>query len=109
MSSKVGATAAEGFAQGPHLKLNLCLETEMLDGSSSMRSHDARAVGVIDIEIGLIVLGQPTELRQWCEVSVHAEQTVGHNQGVSSSASFGQKGLEMAGVVVSINTKVGRA
>ena len=29
----------------------------MFGRSSSMRSHHARAVGIIDIEVGLIVLG----------------------------------------------------
>src|SRR5262245_18360896 len=81
----------------------------MLDGSSSMRSHDARAVSVIDIEVGFIVPGQPTEFWQWREVSVHTEQTVGHNKGAPPPAFFGKKGLEVVDIVVAINTKVGCA
>ena len=91
--SEVGATAAEGFAQGSHLKRDLSIKAEMFGRSSSMRSHYTRAVGVIDIEIGLIVLGQPTEFGQRREVSVHTEEAVGHNQGASRPASLGQKGL----------------
>src|SRR4029077_18189847 len=92
-----------------HLKRDLCLETEVFSRSTSMWSHHARAVGVIDIEVGLIVLGQPTEFWQRCDVSVHTEQTVSHNQGASCPASLGQEGLEVAGIVVAINTKVGCA
>src|SRR5262249_44781019 len=108
-SSKVGPTATEGLAQCPHLIRDLCFKTKVFYGSSSMRSHHTRAVGVIDIEVGLIVLGQPAEFRQWREVSVHTEQTVGHNKGAPRTASLGKKRLEVGGIVVAINTKVGCA
>ena len=54
---EIGATATEGFAQGPHLKREVCIKAEVFGRSSSMRSHHTCAMGIIDIEFGLIVLG----------------------------------------------------
>ncbi|MNN22042.1 hypothetical protein D3C81_1353850 [compost metagenome] len=79
-----GASGAEGLAEGTDQHRHIFhAEAEVFDDAAAIGAQRAEAMGVIDHHPGALPLGGGADCRQVGEVAIHAEHTVGHDQGVA--------------------------
>ena len=99
-SDDIGSACPKGFAQGAHVKGEPTFDLKKFQRSPAVSAHDAGPVGVIDEHLGLVAFRHVKEIGKGCDVSVHAEDPLGHDQRGAARPPACQEAAKVVEVVV---------
>ena len=95
---------SQGFRKGGHNQHDLVFEPVVLGRPGAASAQHAKTVGVINQDVGLILLGQTDQLRQLDNVAIHGEDPVGDNEFAGIIRAVGQLLLQNTQILVWIAT-----
>ena len=85
---------------GPNFAVVMVGETEVVGSAATLMAQHTQGMGVIDHDVGVVLLGQFHHARQWHDVAFHREDAIGNDEFHLAWIAVLEFGLKAVHVVV---------
>ena len=96
------AQRAERLREGAHDEVHLVGQSEMVGSTPALMSQNTQGMGIVKHDFRIVFVRQGHHFRQWDDVSLHGENTVGNDQLDGFGFTLLQTLLQTLHVVVGV-------